>query len=102
MATGDAKLFAMLRRVGVPVAVDFNGMHYTSRGVRDEGDGVAFEGDTGVFVGRVTSVLVATGELPDGALVEGAAIDVDGDAMRVVSALRADDGKLTRVTCAPE
>lgn len=92
---GDADIDGMLADFGVPVAMG----SVTVKGIVDQFHDEIPGSDQGPqYVTRRVSVRVKTGALS--ALTSGAAITVDGTAMKVLQALEEGDGAITRIECA--
>lgn len=92
---GDADLDTMIADFGVPVAMG----SITVKGIVDQYHDEMAGSDQGPqFMTHRVSVRVKTGDLP--ALASGAAITVNGTAMKVIQALEENDGALTRIDCA--
>lgn len=92
---GDADIQPMLDAFGVPVVVGAA----SGNGIKNERDGEVLKGDGSSLGVRIVSVRVKTATFLAVTSL-GAAITVDGEALKVINFARLDDGKTMTIDCA--
>jgi hypothetical protein len=97
---GASDIDGMLAEFGAPIAIVVAGERHEGIGIVDTADSELLRDlpQATVLVGKIISVLVKTDALPG--IAEGASLEVDGAARRIISVQQIDDGALTRVLVA--